>query len=70
MKRVHLVDCTTGGALLLELFTRDGVGTMIARLLSHKFIFFLSFSNLWNESFFSVSLHFFIIIIKNIQVLE
>jgi hypothetical protein len=25
------VDGTVGGSLLLELFTRDGVGTMIAR---------------------------------------
>ncbi|CAA7387833.1 unnamed protein product [Spirodela intermedia] len=30
VKRVHLIDGTIGGALLLELFTRDGVGTMIA----------------------------------------
>ncbi|XP_078435369.1 putative amino-acid acetyltransferase NAGS2, chloroplastic [Wolffia australiana] len=30
VKRVHLVDGTIGGALLLELFTRDGVGTMVA----------------------------------------
>jgi hypothetical protein len=28
---VHIIDGTVGGALLLELFTRDGVGTMIAR---------------------------------------
>lgn len=31
VQRVHLVDGTLGGALLLELFTRDGVGTMVAR---------------------------------------
>eukprot|EP00252_Welwitschia_mirabilis_P001194 TRINITY_DN11103_c0_g1_i1.p1 TRINITY_DN11103_c0_g1~~TRINITY_DN11103_c0_g1_i1.p1 ORF type:complete len:597 (+),score=115.20 TRINITY_DN11103_c0_g1_i1:177-1967(+) len=30
VQRVHLVDGKIGGALLLELFTRDGVGTMIA----------------------------------------
>ncbi|KAK1291954.1 hypothetical protein QJS10_CPB17g02241 [Acorus calamus] len=30
VQRVHLLDGTLGGALLLELFTRDGVGTMIA----------------------------------------
>lgn len=29
--RVHLLDGTTGGALLLELFQRDGIGTMVAR---------------------------------------
>ncbi len=28
--RVHLLDITTDGALLLELYTRDGVGSMIA----------------------------------------
>jgi hypothetical protein len=31
VQRVHIVDGTVGGSLLLELFTRDGVGTMIAR---------------------------------------
>lgn len=30
VKRVHLLDRTLNGALLLELFTRDGCGTMIA----------------------------------------
>ncbi|KAJ0961249.1 hypothetical protein J5N97_000795 [Dioscorea zingiberensis] len=30
VQRVHLLDGTQGGALLLELFTRDGVGTMVA----------------------------------------
>ncbi|MQM07878.1 hypothetical protein Taro_040723 [Colocasia esculenta] len=30
VKRVHIIDGTLGGALLLELFTRDGVGTMVA----------------------------------------
>lgn len=28
---MHIIDGTVGGSLLLELFTRDGVGTMIAR---------------------------------------
>uniref|UniRef100_A0A0D9VVN1 amino-acid N-acetyltransferase n=1 Tax=Leersia perrieri TaxID=77586 RepID=A0A0D9VVN1_9ORYZ len=31
VQRVHIIDGTVGGSLLLELFTRDGVGTMIAR---------------------------------------
>lgn len=31
VQRVHLVDGTIGGVLLLELFQRDGVGTMVAR---------------------------------------
>ncbi|XP_058080244.1 probable amino-acid acetyltransferase NAGS1, chloroplastic isoform X2 [Magnolia sinica] len=30
VQRVHLLDGTLGGALLLELYTRDGVGTMVA----------------------------------------
>ena len=30
VKRVHLLDRGTDGALLLELFTRDGVGTMVS----------------------------------------
>ncbi|KAF5191340.1 Amino-acid acetyltransferase [Thalictrum thalictroides] len=30
VQRVHMVDGTIGGALLLELFKRDGVGTMVA----------------------------------------
>lgn len=30
VQRVHLLDGTVGGALLLELFQRDGVGTMVA----------------------------------------
>ncbi|KAI0493177.1 hypothetical protein KFK09_027453 [Dendrobium nobile] len=30
VQRVHVVDGTCGGALLLDLFTRDGRGTMIA----------------------------------------
>ncbi|CAH2076191.1 unnamed protein product [Thlaspi arvense] len=30
VKRVHLLDGTTSGVLLLELFKRDGMGTMVA----------------------------------------
>ncbi|KAK9129701.1 hypothetical protein Sjap_010188 [Stephania japonica] len=30
VQRVHLLDGTIGGAMLLELFKRDGVGTMVA----------------------------------------
>ncbi|MDJ0861987.1 MAG: amino-acid N-acetyltransferase [Gammaproteobacteria bacterium] len=30
VKRAHLVDRSTDGVLLLELFTRDGVGTMVS----------------------------------------
>ena len=30
VRRCHLVDCRADGALLLELFTRDGCGTMIS----------------------------------------
>lgn len=30
VQRVHLLDCGSDGALLLELFTRDGVGTMVS----------------------------------------
>ncbi|GLT75386.1 hypothetical protein SLA2020_471170 [Shorea laevis] len=30
VQRVHLLDGTTGGVLLLELFKRDGMGTMVA----------------------------------------
>ena len=31
VQRVHIIDGTVGGSLLLELFTRDGAGTLIAR---------------------------------------
>uniref|UniRef100_A0A0D9X0X0 N-acetyltransferase domain-containing protein n=1 Tax=Leersia perrieri TaxID=77586 RepID=A0A0D9X0X0_9ORYZ len=31
VQRVHIIDGTVDGSLLLELFTRDGTGTMIAR---------------------------------------
>ncbi|KAK3127548.1 hypothetical protein QOZ80_7AG0574840 [Eleusine coracana subsp. coracana] len=31
VQRVHIIDGTVNGSLLLELFTRDGAGTMIAR---------------------------------------
>ena len=30
VKRTHLVDAHTDGALLLELYSRDGVGAMIS----------------------------------------
>jgi amino-acid N-acetyltransferase len=30
VKRVHLLDGTISGVLLLELFKRDGMGTMVA----------------------------------------
>jgi amino-acid N-acetyltransferase len=30
VRRVHLIDATVGGSLLLELYTRDGIGTMIS----------------------------------------
>ncbi|KAH9303737.1 hypothetical protein KI387_008141, partial [Taxus chinensis] len=30
VQRVHLLDGTIGGAILLEMFTRDGMGTMVA----------------------------------------
>ena len=31
---MHLLDGTIGGVLLLELFKRDGMGTMVARQVS------------------------------------
>lgn len=31
VQRVHLLDGTISGVLLLELFKRDGMGTMVAR---------------------------------------
>ena len=30
VKRTHLVDAATDGALLLELYSRDGIGAMIS----------------------------------------
>ena len=33
VQRVHLLDGTVSGVLLLELFKRDGMGTMVARYL-------------------------------------
>lgn len=30
VKRAHLVDARVEGGLLLELYTRDGIGTMIS----------------------------------------
>lgn len=38
VKRVHLLDGTISGVLLLELFKRDGMGTMVARYM-HLFVF-------------------------------
>ena len=37
---MHLLDGTIGGVLLLELFKRDGMGTMVARQVSFFNIFF------------------------------
>ena len=31
VERVHLIDCQKTGGLLLELYTRDGVGTMLSQ---------------------------------------
>lgn len=31
VRRVHLLDSSLEGALLLELYTRDGIGTMVSR---------------------------------------
>lgn len=31
MGRVHLLDSNIQGALLLELYTRDGIGTMVSK---------------------------------------
>lgn len=42
VQRVHLLDGTIGGVLLLELFKRDGMGTMVARYTCSNF--FISFS--------------------------
>ncbi len=30
VRRTHLIDCNTDGGLLLEFFTRDGIGTLIS----------------------------------------
>jgi hypothetical protein len=40
--RVHLLNSNIQGALLLELYTRDGVGTMISRCI---LVFFCSLSH-------------------------
>ena len=37
MQRVHLLDGIVGGVVLLELFKRDGMGTMVARFVSFLF---------------------------------
>jgi hypothetical protein len=34
--RVHLLDSNIQGALLLELYTRDGVGTMVSRCVGNS----------------------------------
>jgi len=42
VQRVHLLDGTISGVLLLELFKRDGMGTMVARqIFVYLWIFFL-----------------------------
>nr|CAB3454790.1 unnamed protein product [Digitaria exilis] len=42
VQRVHIIDGTVDGSLLLELFTRDGAGTMIARYSKAHLPIFLS----------------------------
>lgn len=42
MQRVHLLDGTIGGVLLLELFKRDGMGTMVARYLTFSLSFLVN----------------------------
>lgn len=44
VQRVHLLDGTIGGVLLLELFKRDGMGTMVAR--------YATFSNVFQKIFY------------------
>lgn len=39
VQRVHLLDGTVGGALLLELYQRDGMGTMVARYVFYESLF-------------------------------
>lgn len=55
VKRVHLLDGTISGVLLLELFKRDGMGTMVARYV-HSFFF----SSLAYTPGFLVFLRFYI----------
>ena len=43
VQRVHIIDGTVDGSLLLELFTRDGAGTMIARYSIALLSFFFKF---------------------------
>ena len=37
VQRVHLLHGTVGGAILLELFKRDDMGTMVARFVFYLF---------------------------------
>jgi hypothetical protein len=37
--RVHLLDSNIQGALLLELYTRDGIGTMVSK---YELVYFLT----------------------------
>lgn len=39
MGRVHLLDSNIQGALLLELYTRDGIGTMVSK---YELVYFLT----------------------------
>jgi hypothetical protein len=41
VRRVHLLDSNIQGALLLELYTRDGIGTMVSRYCSLALWFLL-----------------------------
>ncbi|KAG7034285.1 putative amino-acid acetyltransferase NAGS2, chloroplastic, partial [Cucurbita argyrosperma subsp. argyrosperma] len=52
VQRVHLLDGTIGGVLLLELFKRDGMGTMVARQ-----AIFYPLTDMNNELFVSSDLY-------------
>jgi hypothetical protein len=41
VQRVHLLDSNIQGALLLELYTRDGIGTMVSRYCSNCSMVFI-----------------------------
>jgi len=43
VQRVHLLDGTISGVLLLELFKRDGMGTMVARWASFVYLEIFSY---------------------------
>ncbi|XP_043805508.1 probable amino-acid acetyltransferase NAGS2, chloroplastic isoform X2 [Manihot esculenta] len=63
VQRVHLLDGTIGGVLLLELFKRDGMGTMVASCLK-LWIHLL----LWKEKVKSLLvLHFSLSLRRNVQ---